>query len=220
MWNPNRLPWAAAIFASLVSLVLAYYPVANAAVASVSGTVSIENNPFPPEADGQIFVFDEQQGVSFVSTQPLDFGNIAAGTLVNSHYVQFDPASPIGFVGIGSITFTGRIIGVITTTSNLNADLNPDVAANSDTYFGLQGALGLYPTGAIPGSRGLGSPEDDLVVVIGSFTLTIDSLEIPAGSPGNLDGFRVLTAVPLPPTLVLLIFGLLAVTTSRRFRAQ
>ena len=163
-----------------------------AAVVAVSGSVAIETSPYPLPSDTQVFVFDEQTDVAFVASQPLDFGSIAPGTCVNSHYVQFDPASPTSFVGLGTMTFDGPILGIITITENLNADLNPDVPANSDTYFGLEATLGLYPTGDDPGARGLGSAEDDLIIVIGSPTLTVDSLEVPVA--GNLDGFRVFTA--------------------------
>ena len=173
---------------------------ASATVVSTTGTVTLDNSPFPPASDTEIFVFDEQQGVAFVPSQSLNFGSITAGTLVNSHYVQFDPVTPSFTVGSGSITFDGPILGVVTATALLDQDLSADGAGTSDSYFGLAGTLGLYPTGMDPSARGLGSPEDDLIIVIGSNTLNIDSLEIPSGpSAGNLDGFRVFTAViPLP----------------------
>ncbi len=175
----------------------------HAAVVNVSGTVVFENTPYPPESDDVIFVFSERQNIPFVGSQPLNFGSIETGTFVNSHYIQYDPESSTGFVGTGTVTFDGPILGVITTTANLNADLNPEVSGTSDTYFGLETLFGSYPTGADPSARGLGSAEDDIIITIGTNTLVIDSLEIPV--PGNLDGFRILTAVPLPPAL--LLFG-------------
>ncbi|MDJ0929196.1 MAG: hypothetical protein QNJ73_16280 [Gammaproteobacteria bacterium] len=168
------------------------------AVVGTTGTVVLDTSPYPNPSDNEIFVFDEQQGVAFVASQNLNFGAITPGTLVNSHYVQYDPASPSGTVGSGSVTFNGPIIGVITSTRNLNRDLSDDGAGTSDEYFGLAGTLGPYPTGAIAADRGLGSPEDDLVINLGSNTLVIDSLQIPGNRPGNLDGFRVLTMVPVP----------------------
>ena len=176
----------------LLGIMLGLAP-AHAAVIASSGTVVQELNPFPPASDSQIFVFDERQDVAFVDSQRLDFGNIAPGTRVNSHYLQFDPVSPTGFVGTGTVTFDGPILGVITATQKLNEDLNPDVDATSDEYFGLAAQLGAYLTGADPGSRGLGSAEDDLIFTLGEHTLTVESLEIPVA--GNLDGFRVLTGV-------------------------
>ena len=168
---------------------------ATAAITSTSGTVVFESNPFPPAADDQVFVFDEQQGVPFVGTQPLDFGSIPPGTLVDSHYIQYDPLSYPAFVGTGSVTFDGPIIGVITTSANLYAGLSPEVSGTSDTYFGLEALLGPYPTGVFPTDRGLGSPEDDLIFEIGSNTLTVESLDIPVA--GNIDCIRVITLAPI-----------------------
>ena len=186
---------------------------ASASVISTTGTVVFESSPYPASSDSTIFVFDEQQGVSFVGSQTLNFGVISPGTLVDSHYVQFDPTSPSGIVGPGSITFSGIILGVVTSTSFLDQDLSADGAGTSDSYFGLFDSLGAYPTGDDPSARGLGSPEDDLNVNIGTFVLDIASLEIPSGSSaGNIDGFRVYTAVatvPVPAAAWLFGSGLL-----------
>ena len=101
------------------------------AVVGTTGTAVLDTSPYPAPSDDQIFVFDEQQGVAFVASQNLNFGTITPGTLVNSHYVQYDPASPSGTVGSGSITFNGPIIGVITSTRNLTRDLSADGAGTS-----------------------------------------------------------------------------------------
>jgi len=128
-----------------------------------------------------------------MSTQTLDFGAIASGVLVDSHYVQFDPVTSTGDVGTGSVTFDGPIVGLITRTGKLIADLSPEVVGTSDSYFGLETLLGPYPTGADPSARGLGSPEDDLIFTLGAHSLTVELLSIPAGGDGNTDAFRVLT---------------------------
>lgn len=178
---------------------------AHAAILSVSGTISIESNPYPAPSDTVIFVFDEQRGVAFVATQPLEFGTISPGTLVDSHYLQFDPAAPTGSVGAGTVTFDGTIIGIITATNSLNADLSPDVTATSDSYFGLEDTLGTYPTGSPAANRGLGSPGDDVSNSVGLSTLTIDSLDVP--TPGSLDGIRVLTLSTIPIPAAAWLFG-------------
>lgn len=170
---------------------------AKAAIVGTSGTVVLELSPFPPSANNQIFVFNEQQGIPFLGTQPLDFGNISPGTLVNSHYLQYDPESSTGSVGTGTVTFDGPIIGVITSTENLYADLNPEIEGTSDSYFGLETLLSPYPSGGDPNARGLGSPEDDLYFEIGHNTLTVDSLDIPVA--WNIDGIRIFTAPQIWP---------------------
>lgn len=201
---------------ALIGLVLLGSGSANATIIATSGTVALETSPFPPASDGVIYAFDEQQSIVFVSTQPLDFGSIAPGTLVNSHYIQYDTASPTGSVGPGSVTFDGAILGVITSTANLTADLSPDVIGTSDTWFGLETTLGApYPAGA-PGTeafRGLGSPMDSLTVVLGSNTLMINGLDIETA--GALDGIRVLTAIPEPGSAWLVASGLLGLAVRR-----
>jgi hypothetical protein len=94
-------------------------------IIATSGTVVLETSPYPSASDSEIFAFDEQQLVAFVATQGLDFGSIAPGTMVNSHYIQYDTASATGTVGAGSLTFDGVILGVITSTSNLTSGLRP-----------------------------------------------------------------------------------------------
>ncbi len=186
-----------------------YVTPAFGAVVSTTGTIVIEPSPYPAPSDTNIFVFNEQQGIAFVSSQLLDYGTISEGALVNSHYIQFDPVTPSRLISGGSITFDSVILGVVTLTDRLNQDLGS--AGTSDSYFGLFDSLGAYPTGDDPAARGLGSPEDDLTINLGTTTLVVDSLEIPGGtSAGNLDGFRVFTAVvPVPATVWLFGTGLI-----------
>lgn len=211
--RPLRIALAALLLSSVAS------DGTYAAIIGTTGTVVSTATPYPPPSDSQIFVFDELQGVAFVGTQPLDFGAIAPGTLVNSHYLQFDPASSTGFVGSGTVTFDGPIVGVITSTANLIANLSPDVIGTSDTYFGLETTLGPYPAGA-PGTeqfRGLGSPLDNLTVTLGSNTLVITSFDVPTA--GALDGVRILTLVP-EPSLFWLLAAALGVANARRRRSS
>ena len=202
----------------LIAVAFLSHGTAFGAVVTTAGSVVFETSPYPGSSDTQIFVFDEQQDIAFTDAQSLDFGNIADGTLVNSHYVQFDPTSPSGSVGAGSITFDGPVLGVIVSTDFLNQGLG--AFGDSDSYFGLATSLGAYPTGLDPSARGLGSPDDDLLITLGSNTLVINSLDIPGGTAaGNLDGFRVLTAatpVPVPTAFVLLTSALVGAGLLRR----
>lgn len=186
------------LFVSTVCVALLFFGQAFGATISTTGTVVFEPSPYPAPSDSQIFVFDEQQGIEFVSSQSLNFGTISAGTLVNSQYVQYDPASPTGLVGAGTITFDGVILGLATSTAFLNQDLSADDAGTSDSYFGLSDVFGPYPTGANPSSRGLGNT-DQLIINLGTTTLGIIQLDIPFPLLGNVDGFRVFTSTAVVP---------------------
>ncbi|MAE63470.1 MAG: hypothetical protein CMJ18_04290 [Phycisphaeraceae bacterium] len=203
----------APVVVCLLAAVVSPWPNASSAVIGTSGSVTLTAAPYPAPSDETIFVFDELQSVPFVGTQSLNFGDIAPGTLVNSHYLQFDTASPTAFVGPGSVTFDGPLLGLATSTGNLTANLAPDAPGTSDDHFGLALSLGPYPSGADPAFRGLGSAEDDLIIDLGSHTLLIDSLEI--GLANQVDGVRVFTAIPEPGGLLLLLAGAGSFTSRR-----
>ena len=217
----RMLPRRCGILAFVFCAVWPLSGVASASIISTGGAVVLTTTPHPSASDTEIFAFDEQQSVMFVGAQTLDFGSIAAGTLVNSHYLQYNPVTPTGSVGFGTVTFDGVILGVITSTANLTSSLSPAASGTSDTYFGLESTLGAYPAGA-PGTeqfRGLGSPLDVLTINLGTHTFIINGLDIE--TPGALDGIRVLTAVPAVPEphgiflACLGVFGVLA-TRNRR----
>ena len=129
------------------------------------------------------FAFDEQQDVFLLQSLAVEDtdGNqvtIGAGRTVSSHYVFFDPASPV-INGSATITFDQPILGVITTRAALNA---------TDA---LLGAPGVNYVGA--NLRGL-EGNDNFAFAGNTLTLDITTL-----SPG--DYVRVITgnaAVPLP----------------------
>ncbi len=100
----------------------------NDAVVAISGTIVVEPPPYPVPSDAKIFLFDEQQDVAFVDSQPLHFGNTTAGTRVSNYYLRHIPVATTGFEGTGAARFDG--------------------------HFRLQYSLGTHPTGAGPGSRG------------------------------------------------------------------
>lgn len=130
--------------------------------------------------DDTFFAFDEAQDVMLTSSLTVNLdttttATVDAGTMVDSHYVFFDP---LGFVtGTAEINFSGNILGVIVSGTALAA---------TDATLGLAGV-----TYANPDFRSL---EDGDTFSISGNTLTISLLGF---SPG--DYVRVLTeAAPVP----------------------
>ena len=110
---------------------------------------------------------------------------IAAGTALNSFMLYSNNPAATGTVTYsGTITFNAPIVGVIFTSSLLDA---------TDTQFGLAGTT--YPTGDT--ARGLESA-DEFVQYISSNTLFVRFT-----TAGNVDQVRVFTTVPEPSALAL-----------------
>lgn len=142
--------------------------------------------------DLNLYGFDEGQNINILSDLDVEVladglggssgsGTIAAGTLVASHYIFFDPDGVANQEG--TVTFDSDILGILTSTSSLLA---------SDSLLNT-GVTYLNPT-----LRGLES--GDNVSIIG---LNMISVDWAAGTPG--DYVRVLTAfspgapaVPVP----------------------
>lgn len=139
-------------------------------------TVGQDNQQSP-----NLIAINERQNVTLLS----NIAGLTAGTVVNSHYVWFDPR--VNSTVIGSVTFANRILAVLTTGNQLT---------NSD-YLGNPNVTYLNP-----GARGLES--NDRISFSGN-TLNVEFLR--ASSPG--DYVRVLTAsaVPEPSTWMMLILG-------------
>jgi len=162
---------------------------------------TVGNNDFN---DNNVRAFSEQQNFTLLSALTTDSnGMIAAGTLISSHNVVYDPLNLETVVG--TVSFSTPILGLIFTTANLSA---------SD-YLGLSQVSYLNPfeAGLEAGS--------DVVSFIGN-TVTFS---LRARSPG--DTFRVITegvppaVVPEPESWALLIagFGLVGATMRRRRRS-
>ncbi|GAA0487371.1 hypothetical protein GCM10009096_32810 [Parasphingorhabdus litoris] len=165
-----------------------------------NGGVFEELNPGPGFSVGRnnqqsnnLFAFNEQQGVALTAA----VGGLAAGTLVNSHYVFFDPAG--GRRARGYVDFDSDILGVLTTRGPLSS---------TDTLLGLSNVNYLNP-----GARGLEG--NDRFSIAGNRI----NVDFRASSPG--DFVRVLTAapaVPEPATWAMMIggFGLVGGALRRR----
>ena len=164
------------------------------------------SNPFGPAnsvgndtfQSPNLYGFDEDQNILISAALAVDVGTApAAGTVVASHYVFFDPG-PSQHI-IGTVDFDSDVIAIITSTGNLAAS---DFLANTGiTYLN-------------PGARGLEA--GDSVTISGARQILFDTF---ASSPG--DYVRVLTqfspaaATPEPGGLWLLGLGLTALTLRR-----
>lgn len=203
-----------------VSLLLcaAAFCAAQASAAVVTGTAT---NPdgggfvlgVPPGATvggntinlADVFAFDERVGVTL--TAPLsvlgpDGMTIALpiGTVVDSHYIEWDPAR--GQRGQASVTFSGPILGYIVSRRALVA---------TDARFGRAGVT--YVDG---NARGVEVPGD--VVTVAGDVLSFDAF-------GRLpEGIRVFTLsdigtgseVPLPGAAAFMLTGLVGAGAARR----
>jgi hypothetical protein len=154
-----------------------------------------------------LFGFDEDQNILLSSPLVIDVGAspIAAGTVVASHYIFFDPG-PTENV-IGTVDFDSPVLGIITSTGDLAAS---DFLANTGVNY------------LNPANRGLEA--GDSVTISGPDQILFNTT---ASSPG--DYVRVLTAAspaaasPEPGTLQLAALFLAAlgvVTTSKRLRIR
>jgi hypothetical protein len=157
----------------------------------------------PPEVgqnnhnDPTLYAFNELQGVTLGNDLFVDGGTISAGTRVNVHYVFFDPLSSSR--AVGDVTFSDAILGVISSRFLLVA--SDFLRAPSTTYNSPFSIL-----------RGLESND--------SYAFLGDKLfvDFRASSPG--DYIRVVTAVPIPPAILLFFSALVSLTVFRRRRRR
>lgn len=141
-------------------------------------SIPLPNPVGPPNSVGQdtfelpnLYAFDEDQNIKLKSNLRTDVGKspIAAGTVVASHYVFFDPG-PSQLI-LGTVDFDSRIVAIITSTGNLAAS---DFLANTGVHYLNPEARGLEP--------------GDSASISGPNQITFDTR---ASSPG--DYVRVLT---------------------------
>lgn len=142
---------------------------------------------------------------SFGSTSSLSPGTIAAGSVVNSHTLYFDPS--IGGGGQASFQFDSTVIGVIVN----------DVTPFGDRFMQSDYLIpGVVPVGNIPTThfdhRGIELDGSDSITVLP----TGITVSLSAGSPG--DQIRVITRSVVPEPCSLLGLPLLLVLARRRAR--
>jgi hypothetical protein len=167
------------------------------------------------QSDTDIFVFDEMQNLTLASALSVDItsagsydqksdltpGKIPAGAVVNSYLIHVDPVDySSGLVWYtGSITFSNRILGVITETKTLN---------DSDSVVGV--GTTTYSTSTL---RGLEWTNQDKVIV----SISPDNMTMTLGTAEALDNIRVIEA-PVPGAILLGLLGLTAAGVKlRRF---
>lgn len=163
---------------------------------------TVGNNTFQ---NNNLYAFNEGQNITITSALSVDdvgggsAGTLAAGTVVASHYVFFDPRQSRSQEGY--VTFDSDIIGLVTSTGNL---LDSDYLLNNGVTY------------QNPGARGLESNDD---AWFSGNTVYVDWR---ASTPG--DYIRVLTAysptaaVSEPAGLLFFAAGLLGLGLSRRKR--
>ena len=170
---------------------------------SASG-ISVGNNNFDSR---NLYGFNENQNITLLANLSVDVGStILAGTVVASQYVFFDPD---GFESVeGWVEFDSEVLGIMTSTTNLNAS---DFLINNNVTY-------LSPT-----LRGLERSDSVSIDATNNQRINLSFL---ARSPG--DYIRVITAtspgggnvppasVPEVESVLLMGIGLLMLIGSRR----
>lgn len=210
--------------AGLLSIFLCSAPMAEAGIMSLFGDVA--EIPVPPSAvlgaledDELAKIFLERAGVVLGSDVSADVtspgvvdeaidltpGTIAAGSLVDSYLLHFDPESVSG-TSTGSITFDRDILGILVVTSSLDAtDAGLGALATTyqlDDFRGIEG----------PGFDTFGVDVNDVV----SFLPDLRTVRFDFATTTRIDEIRVVTEAPEPSTAALFVLALAALHRRHR----
>jgi hypothetical protein len=194
-----------------------------AGITGTTGAVTIVANPPADVSSNQwesntlIRIFAEQQNaapaagiavdISSPGTSPtpqsmnLSPATIAAGTQVNVFMLHFDVngtrPTENALEATGSVTFDQPILGLIALSDTLNSS-NAALGLPTLTYSnGVDHGLELNP-------NGIGNGTTDLVTLSADLkTVTVD-----LRNASFADDLRIITAVPEPTSLLLLVLGL------------
>lgn len=157
--NNKQLSKFAGIFALAAILItgfsitpnsFAYIDSTTADVTLVTGgAIPSDVTPGANEDNTQALAFEEKQlveldadlavdhdgttGGPYLGTDVANTGIIPAGTIVNSHFIHWDPEDATGTTITGSATFVGKIIGVQINTASI-VDTNGNLGLGSVTY--------------------------------------------------------------------------------------
>ena len=195
---------------------------AQATTSQVSPPVSVVEGNL--QSDTNIFWFFEGQttlesDIKVDITNPgiysagsdLTGGTISTGETVNSYLLHFDPAgnTPTGNTTIGILSFPYPILGIIVLDGSLDV---------TDNILGASGTT--YPTGQQWRGLELGPVS---VANPDTFIFDVDSITGLGGIAGilfakdvGIDQVRVVTAVPIPTTALLLCCGIVGLVGFRR----
>jgi len=127
-----------------------------------------------------------------------------AGGVYSSHLIHFDPLGNTGGRATGTFDFVGRIVAIIVSNkSNGTAKLlnDSDALFSSDTY---------------EQSVSRRSEDSDTFTLIDENTLSFNFRT----SSGYIDNVRVVTAIPLPASALLMLGGLAAIGAIRSRRSR